>query len=414
MLFYAPDMYKKIVFFHNIKKQNGAKCVMLLVKNGTIHPMTDVGHFTGDILVADGKIKMLSAHIDGEGDLKTIDARGLNIYPGFIDAHSHIGIMEDKIGKAGDDCNESTNPVTPRLRAIDAINPLDSAFHNALSVGVTSVMAGPGSANPIGGQFACIKTYGRRIDEMIIKAPAAIKMAFGENPKNTYGSNGNMPLTRMAIASLIREELQNAKDYYCLKKNTNAGDFQIDYAYEPYLPLFEHKIPMKAHVHRLDDIFTAIRIAEEFSIMLTLDHCTEGHLEAERIAAAGFPAIVGPSLASRSKLEVENSDFKTVGILQKAGVRVAITTDHPVSRIQYLPLCAGLAAKEGLGRDAALRAITIDAAIIAGISERVGSIVPGKDADLVLYDGDPLEISGTAVCTIINSNVVMDKMSGNL
>ena len=275
------------------------------------------------------------------------------------------------------------------------------------------VLAGPGSANPIGGQFAAIKTYGRRIDDMVIKAPAAMKMAFGENPKNTYGTNGNMPLTRMAVASLIREELQNAQDYYFLKKNSGGGAFRIDYEYEPYLPLFEHKIPIKAHVHRLDDIFTAIRIANEFGLLLTLDHCTEGHLEADRIASAGFPAIVGPSLASRSKLEVENSDFKTAGILQKAGVRVAITTDHPVSRIQYLPLCAGLAAKEGLGHEAALRAITIDAAVIAGIADRVGSIEPGKDADLVLYDGDPLEISGKAVCTIVNGEIVLDKRNEN-
>ncbi len=386
---------------------------MVLIKNGKIHPMTGADCRYGDLLLADGKIKRIGKETGAGKEVTVIDAKGLDIYPGFIDAHSHLGIMEDKIGQAGNDCNESTNPVTPRLRAIDAINPMDSAFHNALSVGVTAVLAGPGSANPIGGQFAAIKTYGRRIDDMVIKAPAAMKMAFGENPKNTYGTNGNMPLTRMAVASLIREELQNAQDYYFLKKNSGGGAFQIDYEYEPYLPLFEHKIPIKAHVHRLDDIFTAIRIANEFGLLLTLDHCTEGHLEADRIASAGFPAIVGPSLASRSKLEVENSDFKTAGILQKAGVRVAITTDHPVSRIQYLPLCAGLAAKEGLGHEAALRAITIDAAVIAGIADRVGSIEPGKDADLVLYDGDPLEISGKAVCTIVNGEIVLDKRNEN-
>jgi len=385
---------------------------MIYITNGNIHSMTKgfCGH--GDLLIEGGKIKAVGAHLNSGGSEVCIDAGGLDIYPGFIDAHSHIGIMEDKIGQAGDDCNESTNPVTPQLRAIDAINPMDSAFHNAISVGITAVMAGPGSANPIGGQFACIKTYGRRIDDMILKAPAAMKVAFGENPKNTYGTNGNMPLTRMAIASLIREELQNARDYYYQKINADSGSFQPVYAYEPYIPLFEHKMPMKAHAHRLDDILTAIRIAKEFNLLLTLDHCTEGHLAPDLIASSGFPAIVGPSLSSRSKLEVENADFKTVGILQKAGVRVAITTDHPVSRIQYLPLCAGIAAKEGLGREAALRAITIDAAVIAGIADRVGSIAPGKDADLVFYDGDPLEISGTAVCTMINGEMVMDKRKG--
>lgn len=385
---------------------------MLCIQNGRIHPMTNKEVLHADILIQNGKIHAVGSNLHKDIHARVIDASGLDIYPGFIDAHSHIGIMEEKIGQAGDDCNESTNPITPCLRAIDAINPMDSAFHNALAVGVTAAMAGPGSANAIGGQFACIKTHGRRIDDMVVKAPCAIKMAFGENPKNAYGINGNMPLTRMAIASLIREELQQAKAYYDAKQQNDGGDGPTNYAFEPYLPLFAHKIPIKAHVHRLDDIFTAIRIAKEFGVLLTLDHCTEGHLAPEEIAASGFPAIVGPSLASRSKLEVEHADFKTAGVLQKAGVRVALTTDHPVSRIQYLPLCAGLAAKEGMGKYGALRAITIDAAVIAGVASRIGSIEPGKDADIVLYQGDPLEISGTAVCTIVNGEIVMNKLDG--
>lgn len=383
---------------------------MMIIKNGVVHTMADDGEKLVDIRVTDGKIAELGHNLN-QKNCQLIDAKGLHIYPGFIDAHTHIGISEEKIGIAGDDCNESTNPVTPGLRAIDAINPMDSAFHNALSVGVTAVMAGPGSANPIGGQFACIKTDGRRIEDMIVKAPAAIKIALGENPKNTYGENGNMPLTRMGTAYLIRDELQKARDYYLAKKNAkDPGSVQTDYSYEPYLPLFEGSIPLKAHAHRLDDIFTAIRLAKEFGVGLTLDHCTEGHLAPDLIAQSGFPAIVGPSLASRSKLEVENADFKTAGILHDAGIRVAITTDHPVSRIQYLPLCAGLAAKEGLGKAAALRAITIDAAIIAGASDRIGSIEVGKDADLVLYRGDPLEISGQALCTIVGGNAVINKL----
>jgi len=382
---------------------------MLIIKNGKIYTMTGNVLDKCDILINDGKFIEISADIPTSNtDIQIIDATGLNIYPGFIEAHCHIGISEEKFGVAGDDCNESTKPITPSLRAIDAINPMDSAFHSALAVGITTVMTGPGSANPIGGQFACIKTDGRRLDDMIIKAPAAMKIAFGENPKNAYGNIGKTPITRMGVASLIRKELQNASDYYYLKQQSE-NNIKKDYRYEPYLPLFSHDMPLKAHAHRLDDIFTAIRIAKEFNLLLTLDHCTEGHLGAEYIMESGFPAIVGPSLSSRSKLEIENADFKTPGILSKAGVRVAVTTDHPVTRIQYLPLCAGLAAKEGLGRENALRAITIDAAIILGISDRVGSIEVGKDADLVIYDGDPLEIMGSAVYTIVNGKITMNK-----
>lgn len=387
---------------------------MLLIKNGRIHTMCADVLEKYDILISKGKFIKIERNISvSKPELKIIDASGLDIYPGFIEAHSHIGISEEKMGIAGNDCNESTNPITPKLRAIDAINPMDSAFHNALSVGITTVMTGPGSSNPIGGQFACIKTDGRRLDDMIIKAPAAMKIAFGENPKSTYGDNGNTPITRMGVAALIREELQMALDYYHAK-NKAKDNFKIDYNYEPYLPLFSQDMPLKAHVHRLDDIFTAIRIAKEFNLLLTLDHCTEGHLDAEHIAQSGYPAIVGPSLSSRSKLEIENSDFKTPGILSNAGVRVAITTDHPVVRIQYLPICAGLAAKEGLGREQALRAITIDAAIILGISDRVGSIEIGKDADLVIYEGDPLEIMGTAVCTIIDGRITFNKLNDTM
>ncbi len=332
--------------------------------------------------------------------MRVIDASGLLIYPGFIDAHSHIGISEEKKTSHGDECNEGTNPITPAVRAIDAINPMDSAFHNALASGITSVMVGPGSSNPIGGQFAFIKTYGRRIDDMVVLAPSAMKLAFGENPMTNYGPNGNIPSTRMGITSLIREELTLAKQYF------DSGDSsQKTFTMECYRDLFEGKIPMKAHVHRADDIFTAIRIAEEFGLGLTLDHCTEGHLIADAIAESKFPAIVGPSLASRSKDEVRLSDFMTPGILQKAGVLVALTTDHPVSRIQYLPLCAALAVKEGMSKWGALRAITIDAARICRVDHRVGSLKEGKDADIAVFDGDPLQIASCVKYTIVNGNI---------
>ncbi len=389
---------------------------MLLIQNGLLYTMEEETPFYGDILIEDGKIVQIADKITAAGNMEVIDAKGLNVFPGFIDAHSHIGISEEKVSVLGDSCNEGTNPVTPTMRAVDAINPMDSAFHNALAVGITGVMVGPGSANAIGGQFAFIKTHGRCIDDMIVLAPAAIKIAFGENPVTNYGTNGQMPATRMAIASLIREELYKAKQYFEKQNNKEKGfgksgkeAVEPEYTLECYRELFEGKIPLKAHAHRADDIFTAIRIAKEFGLKLTLDHCTEGHLIAEEIAKSGFPVIIGPSLSSRSKYEVREMDFKTPGVLSKAGVTVAITCDHPVVRIQYLPLSAGIAAKEGLGEMGALRAITIDAAKISGVEKRLGSLKEGKDADIVIYEGSPLEIKGTALFTIVDGKVVWKK-----
>lgn len=373
---------------------------MLLIQHGTLHTMELDDPIRADMLIRDGKIAKIAHIIYPEKDVQIINAEGLHIFPGFIDAHSHIGIAEEQTTAQTDYSNEGTNPVTPFIRAIDGINPMDSAFHNALAAGITGVMVGPGSSNPIGGQFAFIKTHGRCVDDMVVLAPAAIKLAFGENPMSTYGLSGTMPATRMGIASVIREELFRAQQYL---QNCDA---QKDYRMECYRELFEGKIPLKAHVHRADDIFTAIRIAKEFGLGLTLDHCTEGHLIAEEIAASGFPAIVGPSLASRTKEEVAYSDFKTPGILHKMGVPVALTTDHPVSRIQYLPLCTALAAKEGLGEQGALRAITIEAAKICRVDHRLGSLQEGKDADLAIFDGNPLKISSSVCMTIINGQVV--------
>lgn len=373
---------------------------MLLIQHGTLHTMESDDPIRADLLIKDGKIAKIARKVSPEKDVQILNAEGLHIYPGFIDAHSHIGIAEEQTTAQTDPSNEGTDPVTPFIRAIDGINPMDSAFHNALAAGITGVMVGPGSSNPIGGQFAFIKTYGRCVDDMVVLAPAAIKLAFGENPMSTYGTNGTMPATRMGIASVIREELFRAQQYL------ENCDTQKDYRLECYRELFEGKIPLKAHVHRADDIFTAIRIAKEFGLGLTLDHCTEGHLIAREIAASGFPAIVGPSLASRTKEEVAYSDFKTPGILHRAGVTVALTTDHPVSRIQYLPLCASLAAKEGWGEQAALRAITIDAAKICRVDHRLGSLQEGKDADLAIFDGDPMEITSSVCMTMINGKVV--------
>ncbi len=375
-------------------------CYVLLIKNGSVFTMETDEAIHSDLLIDEGKIIKIAENITPTERMEIIDAVGLRVYPGFIDAHSHIGISEEKKTNQGDESNEGTNPITPCIRAIDAINPMDSAFHNALAAGITGVMAGPGSSNPIGGQFAFIKTHGRRIDDMIVSAPSAMKIAFGENPMTNYGPNGNIPSTRMGIASLIREELTLAKQYF-----SDGDGAQETFGMECYRDLFEAKIPLKAHVHRADDIFTAIRIADEFGLGLTLDHCTEGHLIADAIAESGYPAIVGPSLASRSKNEVSHSDFKTAGILEKAGVLVALTTDHPVSRIQYLPLCAGLAFKEGMSEWGALRAITINAARICRVDHRLGSLKEGKDADIAIYDGNPLEIASSVKYTIVNGEI---------
>ncbi len=373
---------------------------MLLIRNGLVFTMETKEERYADLLIDNDKIIQIAKNIIPTERMKIIDASGLRIYPGFIDAHSHIGISEEKKTSQGDECNEGTNPITPAMRAIDAINPMDSAFHNALPAGITGVMVGPGSSNPIGGQFAFIKTHGRRVDDMVVLSPSAIKFAFGENPMTNYGLNGNIPSTRMGIASLIREELTLARQYV-----NNSNGSQKTFTMECYRDLFERKIPIKAHVHRADDIFTAIRIANEFGLGLTLDHCTEGHLIADAIAESKYPAIVGPSLASRSKDEVSLSDFKTPGKLQKAGVLVALTTDHPVSRIQYLPLCAALAVKEGMSEWGALRAITIDAARICRVDHRLGSLTEGKDADIAIFDGDPLQIASSVRYTIVNGQI---------
>jgi len=382
---------------------------MLLIQHGLLYTMEEKEPVYADLLIRDGKIFDIAPSITPSDDMELLDATGLLVFPGFIDAHSHIGISEEKVTGIGDECNENTTPATPYLRAIDSIHPMDSAFHNALASGITGAMAGPGSSNPVGGQFAFIKTYGRCIDDMVVLAPAAIKIAFGENPMTCFGMNGNAPSTRMGIAAIIREELFNARQYL---ENTSADSAQKDFRLESYRELFDKKIPLKAHVHRTDDIFTAIRIGKEFGLDLTLDHCTEGHLIADAIAESGYPAIVGPSMSARSKKEVSESDFKTAGMLKKAGVTIALTTDHPVCRLQYLPLCAGLAVKEGLSEYDAFRAITIDAARISRVDHRLGSLTAGKDADLCLWDGNPLETGSSVIKTLINGKIVWEKKKG--
>lgn len=380
----------------------------------TMAPKTKPLYENGYILIEKGKIAAIG-DMEELGrtpvkDKKTdvIDVEGRLVMPGIIEAHCHMGITEEKKGMEGDDCNENVEPITPYLRAVDAINPMDAAFDDAVRAGITSAMVGPGSSNVVGGQFAFIKTKGRRIDDLIVLAPAAMKIAFGENPKVNFSGQGKMPVTRMAIAGMLREELFKAKKYIEKKKSAreSGNNFEEDFKYECWIPVFEGKIPLKAHVHRVDDIFTAIRIAKEYGLKMTLDHCSEGHLIAEELAKEGYPAIVGPDLSSRSKIEVQNVAFKTAGILNDAGLQVAITTDHPVSLIQSLPICAGMCVKFGMPMEAALRAITLHAAQICNVADRVGSLETGKDADIAVFDGNPLEVSTQTYCTLIDGEVV--------
>lgn len=382
---------------------------MLLIKNGKIMPMSGQILEEASILVVDGRIKEIGKDISIPEGAKIIDAEGKIVMPGFIDAHTHLGLKEDSIQFEGMDHNEKTDPITPQMRGIDAINPMDVTFREAYEAGVTSVAAGPGSTNVIGGQFAAIKTYGKAIDDMIIKEPIAMKCAFGENPKRVYNQIGKAPTTRMAIASLLREALRKALEYrkkLDISKNDPTKTPAYDMKMEALQPVINREIPLKVHAHRADDILTAIRIAEEFDIKITLDHCTEGHLIKEYIKDKGLDAIVGPSFNHRSKFELKHKSFITPGILNKEGIKIAITTDSPVVPLQYLTICAALAVKEGLDKTEALKSITINAAEILGIEDRIGSLEVGKDADIVIWDDEPLNIFSSVVYTIIDGKII--------
>ena len=384
---------------------------MLVIIHGNIKTMEEHDYADGYIQIEHGKIVTIgdmnecnTEALQSDDNVQLIDAKGNLVMPGIIEAHCHMGITEEKKGMEGDDCNENVDPVTPYLRAIDAINPMDDAFHDAIKAGITSAMIGPGSSNVVGGQFAVLKTHGRCIDRMILKAPAAMKVAFGENPKVNFSGQGMSPVTRMSIAAKLREELCRAREYE--RKINENPETTPDFHYECWLPVLRGEIPLKAHAHRADDILTAVRIAKEFGLKMTLDHCSEGHLIVEELKEAGFPAIVGPDMASRNKIEVRNMAFKTAGLLSKNGVLTAVTTDHPVSKIQFLPVCAGLAVKEGMFMEDGFKAITINAATICGVDDRIGSLAVGKDGDIAIFDGNPMEVFTKTLCTIIEGKIV--------
>lgn len=382
---------------------------MIFIKNGIINTITN-GVFKGNILIEGKKIVEIGKEIEAPLDIEIIDAEGKYVFPGFIDAHTHLGLWEDGMGFEGADGNEETDPITPQLNPIDGINPMDRTFEEAVQGGITAVCTTPGSANVMGGECIAIKTYGRRIDNMVIKNPVASKIAFGENPKSCYGRDEKTPQTRMAIASLIRENLKKAEEYLeeieLYEEHEDHDRPEYDIKMESLIPVLRKEIPFKVHAHRADDMFTAIRIAKEFDLKLTLDHCTEGHLIVEELVEEGYPVIVGPSLSERSKIELRNLTFDTAGILSNAGAQVSLMTDHPVIPVQYLPMCAGIAVKHGMKKEKAIEAITINPAKTLGIQDRVGSLEVGKDADIVIWDGCPLEIQSNVLFTIIDGKIV--------
>jgi imidazolonepropionase-like amidohydrolase len=385
---------------------------MILIKNGKIITAAGNDLDRGDILIDDGKIRKIGTNLTAPQGTETIDAEGSWVLPGFIDAHCHMGLFPQGMAVEDKDVNEGTDPVTPHLRGLDGINPLDPSFQDAREGGVTTVASGPGSMNVIGGQFCVIKTQGVCLDEMLLKEPLGMKCAFGENVKNSYRARKQTPMTRMGNAALLRETLAQAHEYQIRREAATedlAKNPPLDYKLEALLPVLHREIPLKVHAHRADDILTAIRIAKEFDVKLTLEHCTEGHLIPKQVAASGAPAILGPSLGFQTKFELKNTSFKTPAVLHDAGVLVALMTDHPVIPIQRLNVCAAEAQKGGLSFDEAIKAITINPAKILELDHKIGSLEEGKDADVVIWSDNPLKIASESLVTIIDGQVVYQK-----
>ena len=383
----------------------------MLIKNGVVHTMEGAVIPNGFVRFEQGKIQSVGTmDCCPAEDGQVLDARGAHIMPGFIDAHCHLGMFGDGLGFEADDGNESTDPCTPQLRAVDAVNPLDRCFSEARAGGVTTVLTGPGSANPVSGQFAALKTSGRWVEEMLVQAPAAMKMALGENPKCVYNERHETPITRMATAAIIRENMSKAKEYQGrldrASEDPDEDKPDFDAKLEALLPVLKGEVPVHIHAHRADDIATALRLSREFGLRCVVVHGTEGHRIPELLAKEKVPVITGPCLGDRCKPELANMTLENPAILAKAGVEIAICTDHPETPVQYLPLCAAMAVRGGLEPEQALAAITINAARIAGLDHRIGSLAPGKDADIVVTDGYPLDWLSRTIAVFIDGKQV--------
>lgn len=387
---------------------------MLVLKNGNVMTMAGPA-FVGDVAIENGKIVAVGQNLS-YSDAEVRDVTGMTVMPGIVDPHCHIGMWEDAMGFEGADGNECTNPITPELRAIDAINPYDRCFEEAAAGGVTTCVTGPGSANVIGGQFVAIKTYGDSVDDMVLRFPVAVKAAFGENPKRVYNGKNQTPSTRMATAALMRKALIEAQEYNEKLERGKADPEKMperNLGKEILARVIRRELPMKIHAHRADDILTAIRICREFKLRYTLDHCTEGYLITDKLKEALSEdcegIIVGPLLTDRSKIELKNLSFKAPKVLEQAGIEYAMMTDHPVTPEQYLPICTAVAVREGASEEGALKAITINAAKITGIADRVGSIEVGKDADIAVFSGHPFDFRSRCVLTLVNGKVAHEE-----
>lgn len=387
---------------------------MLLLKNGNVMTMAGPA-FVGDVAIENGKIVAVGQSLS-YSDAEVRDVTGMTVMPGIVDPHCHIGMWEDAMGFEGADGNECTNPITPELRAIDAINPYDRCFEEAAAGGVTTCVTGPGSANVIGGQFVAIKTYGDSVEDMVLRFPVAVKAAFGENPKRVYNGKNQTPSTRMATAALMRKALIEAQEYNEKLERGKADPEKMperNLGKEILARVMRRELPMKIHAHRADDILTAIRICREFKLRYTLDHCTEGYLITDKLKEALSEdcegIIVGPLLTDRSKIELKNLSFKAPKVLEQAGIEYAMMTDHPVTPEQYLPICTAVAVREGASEEGALKAITINAAKITGIADRVGSIEVGKDADIAVFSGHPFDFRSRCVLTLVNGKVAHEE-----
>ncbi|QFT88034.1 D-hydantoinase/dihydropyrimidinase [Bacillus sp. THAF10] len=372
---------------------------MIMFKNATVYPITSKPLYGADVITENGKIKAIGQKLEIPQNAQLVECHEKYLFPGFIDVHTHLGLYDEGTGWAGNDANETIEVLTPHIRALDGVHPLDQGFQDAIQNGVTTVQILPGSANVIGGTTSVIKTHGVNISKMLLQETAGLKMAFGENPKRIHSQGNKDSITRMGIMGMLREAFYHAMHF------DNADSLRI----KPIVMALERKIPVRIHAHRADDIISAMRFAEEFNLRFTIEHCTEGHLIANELAGSNLQVCIGPTMTRKSKIELKNKSWKTYQALSEQGVQVSITTDHPYTPVQYLNVCAALAVREGLDEQKALEGITITAAKHLNVSDRVGSIETGKDADLVLWSHHPFQFLAKPVMTMIDGEIIYQK-----